>query len=338
MRKMINNTPSKKTYTEQLCRSISKPKHVLIEASTGESIPISQKAWYSLAKRAGKNNTLLSIIEQVYCRGIFTADDASYNSPEHQAFCRVDSFLHEGKAYELDYDLVTEQCTVPDGRKHMHIIKNAIKTHKKINQKEVIKESNVGFGKSMQALGKGLHKGIGTFLSGGNKSSKSRTSQRSSSPRVAKPPKKELSFDEKAKLAIAKDKEKQSIKWVVGHQKEYAAALARKKADAGAPDARARMTRQNTSGRGVATRAAGIVLAAVKGKGVVGPWGYDDGKPDKRDSSSSSVPSVGHHGSPEEVYRTSIGTLAHHRRREEAKAAEEKRTKDKEGGGGNSVG
>ena len=222
MRKMINNTPSKKTYTEQLCRSISKPKHVLIEASTGESIPISQKAWYSLAKRAGKNNTLLSIIEQVYCRGILTADEASYNSPEHQSFCRVDSFLHEGKAYELDYDLVTEQCTVPDGRKHMHIIKNAIKTHKKINQKEVIKESNVGFGRSLAMIGRSANKG----LFGGSKR-RSAPSSRSSSPRVAKP---EVSFDDKAELAIQKKQEKDRLKWVANHPDEYHAAKAKREA------------------------------------------------------------------------------------------------------------
>ena len=114
-------------------RSPSRPQRILVEQTSNIECPISTTAFYSLAKQAGKNKVLLSILEQVYCRGIIDANPHSRNTSEQNAFNRVNSFLHQGKAYELDHDLA-EQITVPDGRKHMHIIKKAIKGHQERNK------------------------------------------------------------------------------------------------------------------------------------------------------------------------------------------------------------
>ena len=104
------------------------PLRRLVEQETGYEVLISASAWHSLAKRAGKNSVPLSIVEQVYARGYLSADENSKNSPEQQAFQRVDSFLHGGQAQNLDEDLINE-IKVPNGSRHMHIIKQAVKRY-----------------------------------------------------------------------------------------------------------------------------------------------------------------------------------------------------------------
>jgi hypothetical protein len=75
-------------------------------------------------------------VEQVYARGYLTANEDSKNSPEQQAFQRVDSFIHGGQAQELDEDLT--EVAVPNGSKHMHIIRSAIKRYE--SKKNPLKE------------------------------------------------------------------------------------------------------------------------------------------------------------------------------------------------------
>jgi hypothetical protein len=111
----MENSPSKK------------PLRKLVEQETGYNVLISTSAWHSLAKRAGKNDIPLSVVEQVYARGYLSADETSKNSPEQQAFSRVDSFLHGGQAQNLDEDLM--EVAVPKGHRHMHIVKSAIKRY-----------------------------------------------------------------------------------------------------------------------------------------------------------------------------------------------------------------
>jgi len=116
-----------------------------VEQENGYEVLISTSAYHSLAKRAGKNKVPLSIVEQVYARGYVTADLNSKNSPQQQAFQRVDSFLHGGQAQNLDEDL-TEKINVPDGSKHMHIVKQAIARHKKRDnplKEDVLNEEGV---------------------------------------------------------------------------------------------------------------------------------------------------------------------------------------------------
>jgi uncharacterized protein YcfJ len=118
-----------------------KRSHSLIENTSGTEIEISTPSWLSLARKAGKSSFPLTVVEQVYCRGIIAAKYHPKQTLEQQAFNRVDSFLHEGKAYELDQDLVLETPKVPDGKKHMDIIKNAIKNHETKNQ---LQERDIG--------------------------------------------------------------------------------------------------------------------------------------------------------------------------------------------------
>ena len=134
-------------------RSPSRPQRILVEQTSNIECPISTTAFYSLAKQAGKNKVLLSILEQVYCRGIIDANPHSRNTSEQNAFNRVNSFLHQGKAYELDHDLA-EQITVPDGRKHMHIIKKAIKGHQERN-KPLVEDGQLG-----RVIGRVIHKAL----------------------------------------------------------------------------------------------------------------------------------------------------------------------------------
>ena len=115
----------------------------LKESKTGKEIQLELKSWLTLAKKAGKSNVPLSVIEQVYVRGLLESNPQSKNSPEQQAFNRVNSFLHEGKAYELDYDLIMEAPKVPDGRKHMGIIKDAVRRYETKDEPQQIDE--VGF-------------------------------------------------------------------------------------------------------------------------------------------------------------------------------------------------
>lgn len=149
--------------------SPSKPQRILVEQESSATIAVSTPAFLSLAKRAGKSKYPLTVLEQVYCRGILNSKYHPKNTPEQQAFQRVDSFIHEGKAYELDKDLLSETPIVPDGKKHMHIIKNAIKRHEERNKPEdttedPIKEDwassvGVGLGRlALSALGVGRRK------------------------------------------------------------------------------------------------------------------------------------------------------------------------------------
>lgn len=115
--------------------SPSTTQRVLVEQETGSECLISTHAWLSLAKKAGKNDVPLSILEQVYVRGILEAKPCPKNSPEQLAFNRVDSFIHGGAAYELDKDLLGEMC-VPDGKKHMKTIKRVINKYERKPLKE----------------------------------------------------------------------------------------------------------------------------------------------------------------------------------------------------------
>jgi len=116
------STRSAKQYTESPCRS-SRPKYL------SEDIQISERAWLSLARKAGKSKIPLTTLEEVYIRGYYSANPYSKNLPEQQAFNRVNSFMSGGKARELDEDLIVETPKVPDGRKHMSTIKNAIRKY-----------------------------------------------------------------------------------------------------------------------------------------------------------------------------------------------------------------
>lgn len=78
----------------------------LIEESSGAACPITVKAYEALAGKAEGYKPFLPILEQVYARGILTADEDSKNTPEQQAFNRVNSFLNIGKACEIDSDLL----------------------------------------------------------------------------------------------------------------------------------------------------------------------------------------------------------------------------------------
>jgi len=114
--------------------STNLPLRVLVEQTSGSEILVSTAAWLSLAKKAGKNSLPLSVVEQVYVRGFLEADTNSQNSVEQQAFQRVDSFIHGGKAVRLDEDLLGEAITVPQGKNHMHIVKKAIKRYQTLKR------------------------------------------------------------------------------------------------------------------------------------------------------------------------------------------------------------
>jgi hypothetical protein len=114
--------------------STNLPLRVLVEQTSGSEILVSTSAWLSLAKKAGKNSLPLSIVEQVYVRGFLEANPNSQNSIEQQAFQRVDSFIHGGKAVQMDEDLLNEMIAVPQGKNHMHIVKNAIKRYQTLNR------------------------------------------------------------------------------------------------------------------------------------------------------------------------------------------------------------
>lgn len=128
-------------YKNEKNNSPSIPQRVLVEQKSGTAVAVSTPSWLSLAKKAGKSHFSLSIVEQVYCRGLLSSKYNPKNTPEQQAFNRVDSFLHEGKAYELDQDLLMEIPKVPDGRKHMSIIKSAIKHHEERNKPQQTDDS-----------------------------------------------------------------------------------------------------------------------------------------------------------------------------------------------------
>ena len=139
------------------------PLRRLVEQESGYEVLISTSAWHSLAKRAGKNGVPLSVVEQVYARGYLTADDDSNNSPEQQAFQRVDSFIHGGQAQELDEDLT--EVTVPNGSRHLHIVRKVIKRYE--SKRNSLKEDVVdeeGVPPLGYTTAKGILKGIrGTY-------------------------------------------------------------------------------------------------------------------------------------------------------------------------------
>jgi len=130
--------------------SPSKPQRVLVEQKSNVSIAISTPAFLSLAKKAGRNKVSLLVLEQVYCRGLLESVPSSKHTPEQQAFQRCDSFIHQGRAYRLDSDLISETPKVLDGAKHMHIIKRAIKGFEKRNQ--INEGGDLGY-----MVGRGLH-------------------------------------------------------------------------------------------------------------------------------------------------------------------------------------
>jgi hypothetical protein len=114
--------------------SPSTTQRVIVEQSSKKSIALSTPSFLSLARKSGKSDVPLTVLEQVYARGLLESVPSSKNTPEQQAFHRVESFIHRGKAYELDQDLITEIPKVPDGSKSMYIIKNAIKNHEERNK------------------------------------------------------------------------------------------------------------------------------------------------------------------------------------------------------------
>ena len=113
------------------------PLRVLVEQTSGSEVLVSTSAWLSLAKKAGKNSLPLTVVEQVYVRGFLEANPNSQNSVEQQAFQRVDSFIHGGKAVQMDEDLLNEKIVMPQPDRHMHIVKNAIKRYQTLNRDSV---------------------------------------------------------------------------------------------------------------------------------------------------------------------------------------------------------
>jgi hypothetical protein len=99
--------------------SPSKPQLTLVEELSGVAVPISVKALESLATKAENNKPIFKLLEQVYCRGLIAARDNSPNSPEQQAFSRVNSFLNYGKAFDIDSDLLepSTDWRVMDGQR-----------------------------------------------------------------------------------------------------------------------------------------------------------------------------------------------------------------------------
>ena len=157
-----NNSPSKL------------PQRVLVEQKSGTAVAVSTPSWLSLAKKSGKSHFPLSVVEQVYCRGIVSAKYDPKNTLEQQAFNRVDSFLHEGKAFELDQDLLMEIPKVPDGRKHMSIIKSAIKHHEERNKAQPTEEPQPTNEDIGHVVGRVIRKAI---FGGGRKKPKSEAEQ-----------------------------------------------------------------------------------------------------------------------------------------------------------------
>jgi len=114
----------------------------LTEQLSGDVVVIDNKAHEALQKKSCNLESILGILEQVYCRGYLLARKCD-TTPQQQAFSRVNSFLAHGKAYELDYDLM-EAIKVPDGSKHMPVIKRAIQNYKKRNVNEGFSSSRGG--------------------------------------------------------------------------------------------------------------------------------------------------------------------------------------------------
>lgn len=159
--------------------SPSKPQRILVEQKSKTSVAVSTPAFLSLARKAGKSSISLSILEQVYCRGLLAAKYDPKHTLEQQAFHRVDSFIHEGKAYEMDNDLISEIITVPDGKKHMKIIKRTIKGYKERNKPQEIKEGSVGSSALGYLVGRAIRNKWTTGSWSGRKNSKSPQMSRS---------------------------------------------------------------------------------------------------------------------------------------------------------------
>lgn len=81
---------------------LSSPQLAFVE-QTGVAVALSHKQALSLYKKSKQSGISFDVLEEVYRRGMHAHQD------EQQAFNRVNSFIAEGKAYEMDKDLVEKR-------------------------------------------------------------------------------------------------------------------------------------------------------------------------------------------------------------------------------------
>jgi hypothetical protein len=85
-------------------------KYIQFETQLGESaIVLTDKAHASLEKKSEKSGISTDILEEVYCRGYRCWTEAFGGTPEQFAFDRVNSFIANGFAAQLDEDLMSEK-------------------------------------------------------------------------------------------------------------------------------------------------------------------------------------------------------------------------------------
>jgi hypothetical protein len=85
-------------------------KYIQFETQLGESaIVLTDKAQASLEKKSEKSGISTDILEEVYRRGYRCWTEAFGGTPEQFAFDRVNSFIANGFAAQLDEDLMSEK-------------------------------------------------------------------------------------------------------------------------------------------------------------------------------------------------------------------------------------
>ena len=80
----------------------------LTEQTSGSVVSIPVKAYNAVLNKSENNSKIRKVLEQVYARGVLAAEESSNQSPQQQAFSRMNSFLNYGKAYDLDMDLLED--------------------------------------------------------------------------------------------------------------------------------------------------------------------------------------------------------------------------------------
>jgi hypothetical protein len=80
-------------------------KYSTFGTQLGESVQLTDKAKLSLYKKSQNSGISTDILEEVYCRGYRCWTEAFGGTPEQFAFDRVNSFIADGFAAQLDEDL-----------------------------------------------------------------------------------------------------------------------------------------------------------------------------------------------------------------------------------------
>lgn len=114
LNKKFSELTSEKAANEKDAKKSSENKkgkstHIIMHNSFGEEVALNSAVYKALLNKAEKANIDITIIGEIYNRGMSVWYEGTNVSQQQYAFARVNSFINKGKSYfNEDYDLLPE--------------------------------------------------------------------------------------------------------------------------------------------------------------------------------------------------------------------------------------